>query len=88
MGVLQSIILSLGSSPLSIFLKKLFHIRNLPKSGNVVLLRSCCVCGVVVCPILEPLCFFFVNVHFKVARLHFKTVNITYTCVEDSATGC
>jgi hypothetical protein len=30
--------------------------RDLPKSGNVVLLRSCCVCGVVVYPILELLC--------------------------------
>jgi hypothetical protein len=62
MGVLQSILLSMGSTPLSIF-EKLFHIRNLPKSGNVVLLRSCCVCGVVVCPVLGPLCFFFVNVN-------------------------
>jgi hypothetical protein len=40
---------------MSIFFK-LFHIRNLPKSGNVILLRSCCVCGVVVYPILELLC--------------------------------
>jgi hypothetical protein len=55
----------MGSSPLSIFFK-LFHIRNLPKSGNVVLLRSCCLCGVVVCPILEPLRFFFVNVLFVI----------------------
>jgi hypothetical protein len=29
-----------------------------------------------------------VYVLFTVLKLHFKTVNITYTCAEDSATGC
>jgi hypothetical protein len=46
------------------------------------------VCGVVVCPILGPLCFFGNDSVKQRKWLHFKTVNITYTCVEDSATGC
>jgi hypothetical protein len=80
MGVLQSIILSLGSSRVD-FLKTIPY-----KESSQIGKHSGSRIGYTTTPHTQQLCN--KTTFPDLGNLHFKTVNITYTCVEDFATGC